>query len=133
MTSERILVDCAKFMETAKNVDGLQRTAVFSAAYDVTGDSKWRSAELAVADAVMSDVSKVQMDSLSEADARGRKQLLRLLKHTEKDAKRKEKYGKILGEEAARIFVKEKEGDIFSLMDYWYKRRHALFITTSVK
>ena len=45
----------------------------------------------------------------------------------------KEKYGKILGEEAARIFVKETEGDIFSLMDYWYKRRHALFITTSVK
>jgi hypothetical protein len=88
---------------------------------------------LYVADAVMSDVSKVQMDSLSEADARGRKQLLRLLKHTEKDAKRKEKYGKILGEEAARIFVKETEGDIFSLMDYWYKRRHALFITTSVK
>ena len=133
MTSERILVDCAKFTEVAKNIVGLQRTAVFSAAYDVTGSSKWRSAELAVADVAISDIGKVQRYSLSEADARGRKQLLRLLKRTEKDATRKEKYGKIIGEEAAGISVKETEGDIFSLMDYWYKRRHALFITTSGK
>ena len=133
MTSERILVDCAKFTQTAKNIVGLQRTAVFSAAYDVTGSSKWRSEELAVADVAISDIGKVQRYSLSEADARGRKQLLRLLKRTEKDATRKEKYGKIIGEEAAGISVKETEGDIFSLMDYWYKRRHALFITTSVK
>jgi len=133
LSAERLLVDCARFLETASNVDGLVRTAVFSAAYDVTGAPKWRSAELAVADAAISDAGKVQLDGLSEAKARERKQLLRLLRRTEKDAVRKDRYGKLLGEEAAKISVTETEGDVRCLMDYWFKRRHALFMTTLSK
>lgn len=133
LSAERLLADCARFLETARNVDGLVRTAVFSAAYDVTGAPKWRSAELAVADAAILDVGKKQVDGLSGAKARERKQLLRLLRRTEKDAERKDKYGRLLGEEAAKISVTETEGNIRCLMDYWFKRRHALFITTLSK
>ena len=132
-TAERILVECAKFLEPKKNVGSLVRTATFSAAYDVTGESRWRAAELAVADAGISEAGKVWMNGLSDAKARERKLLLRLLRCTEKDAVRKDRYGQLLGEEAARITVTEKEGDIGCLMDYWFKRRHALFITTQSK
>ena len=36
-------------------------------------------------------------------------------------------------EEAAKISVTETEGDVRCLMDYWFKRRHALFMTTLSK
>ena len=95
-SDEALLDACARAVEGGLACDDLTRTAVYSAAHDVTGSAKWRELEIACAERGLAQAEQMRPDKTAARDALKAQVALRLLRRSEKDPARKDRYRALL-------------------------------------
>ena len=111
--AESLLDACARAVEGGVKCDDLLRTAVYSAAHDVTVLPTWREREIACAAKGLAQAEAARPEAEGSRKAVETQVLLRLLRRTEKDPVRKDRYRDLL--------VRNAEVELAGAADYALK------------
>ena len=111
--AESLLDACARTVDGGVKYDDLCRTAVYSAAHDVTVLPAWREREIACSERGIALAEKARPEMAGQREALEIQILLRLLRRTEKDPARKDRYRDCL--------VRNAEAGLSGPMDYALK------------
>ena len=95
-SAESLLNACALAVEDGCACDDLMRTAVYSAAHDVTGLPLWREREIVCTESGFVHAEGIRPEAASAREALRSQIMLRLLRRSEKDPARKDRYRTLL-------------------------------------